>query len=62
MAYGFATRAAASNTILKRAIERAGGTWGGQAWRPLDFDARLELVERTLECANDCSDGFPIAL
>jgi hypothetical protein len=64
MAYGLRTRASASNAILKRALERAGGSWGGfQAWRPLDVNARLELVERALQCANDdCTDGYPAAL
>ena len=62
MAYGLRTRAPTSNAILKRALARAAGTWGGQAWRPLDVNARLELVERALECANDCGDGLPLAL
>lgn len=63
MAYGLGTRALASSSAVKRALARASGTWGGyQAWRPLDADTRLELVEQALRCANDCIDEFPVAL
>lgn len=60
---GHSTRASAASAALKRAVARAAGTWGGyQAWRPLDPDTRLELVEQALKCANDCIDNFPLAL
>ena len=33
-----------------------------RSWRVLDEARRIELVERALSAANDCFDGFPIAL
>lgn len=33
-----------------------------RTWRLLDEARRIELVERALSPANDCFDGFPIAL
>jgi len=33
-----------------------------RSWRALDAARRLALVERALHPANDCIDGFPIAL
>lgn len=34
-----------------------------RSWRRLDFDRRLDVVERALATpANDPADGFPIAL
>ena len=63
MAYGLSRRAPARNKLVQRALERASGTWGGyQAWRQLDSDDRLKLVERALKPANDCIDSFPLAL
>ena len=62
MTDGHSNRASAVNAVA-RALARASGTWGGyQAWRQLDAEKRLELVEQALGCAaNDC-DGFPLAL
>jgi predicted phage gp36 major capsid-like protein len=64
MTYGRSTRAPARNALVQKALARASGTWGGyQAWRQLDSEDRLQLVEKALGCAaNDCIDGFPIAL
>ena len=64
MTYGHSPRAPAASALVRRALERASGTWGGyQAWRRLDPDARLDLVEGALACpANDCIDSFPLAL
>jgi hypothetical protein len=68
MAYGLSTRApaenAAKNPLVQRALSRASGTWGGyQAWRQLEPEKRLELVERALAApANDVVDGYPVAL
>jgi hypothetical protein len=64
MTYGRSTRAPAQSALTQRAIDRASGTWGGyQAWRQLDTERRLELVERALAVpANDIIDSFPVAL
>lgn len=63
MAYGLSTRAPASSAVVERALARANGTWGGyQAWRQLDPDHRLELIEQALNPANDGIDDFPLAL
>jgi hypothetical protein len=63
MAYGLSTRASAANPVVERALARASGTWGGyQAWRQLDVDRRLELVEEAMVPANDRIDSFPLAL
>jgi hypothetical protein len=64
MAYGLSTRAPAASSLVQRALDRASGTWGGyQAWRQLDSDKRLELVEQALAApANDIFDDFPLAL
>jgi hypothetical protein len=63
MTYGHSTRLSAGNAAVERALARASGTWGGyQAWRHLDPDRRLALVEEALRPANDFEDNFPIAL
>jgi hypothetical protein len=61
--YGQCTLASANDHAVERALIRASGTWGGyQAWRQLDADQKLELVNMALEAANDRIDGYPIAL
>lgn len=63
MTYGHSTRLSAGNALVERALERAAGSWGGyQAWRQLDPDRRLALVEEALRPANDFVDDFPVAL
>jgi predicted phage gp36 major capsid-like protein len=63
MAYGQSSPASAKNDLVERALARASGTWGGyQAWRQLDADVRLQLIEKALEAANDRIDPFPLAL
>jgi hypothetical protein len=64
MSSGQCTRASIEPTALERALERASGSWGGyQAWRRLDADKRLDLVEKAM-CApaNDVIDELPLAL
>ena len=62
MTYGHSNRAPAETAVAK-ALARASGTWGGyQAWRQLDPEKRLELVEQALGCAANDLDCFPIAL
>ncbi len=67
MTYGHCARAsvehAAENAAIGRALARASGMWGGyQAWRQLDPDRRLKLVDGALKPANDIVDGYPLAL
>jgi hypothetical protein len=64
MAYGLSTRAPAANSLVQRSLDRASETWGGyQAWRQLDYEKRLELIEQALAApANDIIDNFPLAL
>jgi hypothetical protein len=64
MAYGLSTRAPAETGLVQRALARANGSWGGyQAWRQLDSDKRLEIIEQALAVpANDIVDGYPVAL
>lgn len=63
MTYGQCSPASANDPVIDRALARAAGTWGGyQAWRQLDADLKLQLVEKALEAANDRIDPFPLAL
>jgi len=63
MTYGQGSPASAKDPAVERALARASGTWGGyQAWRQLDPDLRLQLIETALEAANDRIDPFPLAL
>ena len=64
MTYGLNTRAPADDSVVvKRALARASGTWGGhQAWRQFDPEQRLALVEQALRPANDLIDAYPLAL
>jgi hypothetical protein len=63
MTHGHSNRAPVENAV-QRALARAAGTWGGyQAWRQLDPEKKIELVEQALGCpANDLVDSFPLAL
>jgi hypothetical protein len=61
MTYGQWSRASANDPVLE--LARASGTWGGyQAWRQLDPELKLELIEKALQAANDRIDPFPLAL
>jgi acyl-CoA reductase-like NAD-dependent aldehyde dehydrogenase len=63
MTYGQRIHAPMKDDAVERALARASGTWGGyQAWRQLDADQRLELINKALEAANDRIDAYPIAL
>jgi hypothetical protein len=63
MTYGHSARALADSALVEKAVARASGTWGGyQAWRQLDADHRLQLIEQALKPANDCIDAYPMAL
>ena len=69
MTLGHSNRAPAAETAVTRAVARASGSWGGyqvsgfQAWRQLDAEKKIELVEQALGSpANDLHDSFPLAL
>ena len=64
MTYGHSTRVSPVSAATQHAIARASGTWGGyQAWRQLDPEKRLQLVEQALAVpANDIIDDYPLAL
>ena len=67
MTYGHSPRAPAEDPVAK-ALARASGTWGGyqvsgyHAWRGLDADKRLALIEQALTDAANDFDRFPVAL
>jgi hypothetical protein len=56
MTYGHSTRASAPTTITQHAPSRVSDTLGS-AWRQLDPEKRLRLIEQVL-----ANDGFPLAL
>ena len=63
MTYGHSTRVSDENATVQRALVRASGAWGRfRAWRELDANSRLALVEEALSPANDFIDNFPVAL
>jgi predicted phage gp36 major capsid-like protein len=63
MTYGQRSPASAKDETVERALARASGTWGGyQAWRQLDADLRLQMIEKALQAANDRIDPYPLAL
>jgi hypothetical protein len=63
MTYGQCCLAPAKDEAMERALARASGTWGGyQAWRQLNPELKLELVDKALNAANDRIDPFPLAL
>ena len=62
MAYGFEARLFLENGPAIHA-ERARWARSTRAWRTLDDQHRLDLVEQSLKPANDpLPDGLPIAL
>jgi hypothetical protein len=60
---GHSIGASAQSSALSRALARAAGSWGGyQAWRQLDADRRLQLVEQALRTSDGLVDDFSLAL
>jgi hypothetical protein len=59
MTYGQWSPASEQDPVVARELARASGTW---AWRQLDADLKLKLVDKALEAANDRIDAFPLAL
>ncbi len=57
MIYGLNTRLPVGNAGAED-VARSGFA----AWRKLDDQSRLRLVERQLKPANDLIDGYPLAL
>jgi hypothetical protein len=63
MTYGQWSRASAKDQAVEGALTRASGSWGGyQAWRQLDPELKLELIDQALQATNDLIDPFPLAL
>ena len=63
MTYGLSTCVPTEDALTRQALARAEGSWGGyQAWRRLNADHRLQLVEKALKPANDLMDPYPLAL
>jgi hypothetical protein len=60
MTYGQRSCAPATNRLVEQALARAAGSWGAyQAWRQLDEDGRLALIDQTLK---PTIDDYPLAL
>ena len=52
MTYGHSISVPAVSAATQRVLDRVSGTWGGyQAWRQLDPEKRLQLVEQALSTA-----------
>ena len=63
MIHGHSIGASTQSSPLARALERAAGSWGGyQAWRQLDADRRLQLIEQALKTTDGVVDDFSLAL
>jgi hypothetical protein len=62
MAYGLSTRAFIEEGPVEQVTKADAVPSTARSWRALDASRRLALVERALHPANDCIDGFPIAL
>ncbi len=57
MTYGLDRRLPDENITAEAALRASFA-----AWRKLDEQSRLRLVERQLKPANDLIDGYPLAL
>jgi hypothetical protein len=62
MTYGPGTRALVERGPAEEGARANSQRSPARIWRALDEARRLELVERALVPANDCIDGFPLAL
>jgi hypothetical protein len=62
MTYGLGTRASIKDRVTEQVPRADSRRSTAKAWRALDEARRIELVERALLPANDCIDGFPLAL
>ena len=62
MAYGLSTRAFIEDGAAAQVAGADALHSTGRSWRALDEARRLALVERALNPANDCIDGYPLAL
>ena len=62
MIFGHAPRAFIEDGPAEQAAKAAAARTTARTWHLLDEGHRLELVERALLPANDCLDGFPLAL
>ena len=63
MIHGHSTGVCTRSAAVCRALDRAAGGWGGyQAWRQLDPDHRIQLVEQALKTTDGILDDFSLAL
>lgn len=62
MTYGHSPRAFIEDGPAEQVAKVEAVRSTARAWRLLDEARRIELVNRALSAANDCFDGFPIAL
>ena len=62
MTYGLSTRVFIEDGPAAQAIEAQSLHTTARAWRALDDQRRLALIERALKPANDIIDDYPIAL
>ena len=62
MTYGLSTRVFIEDGPAAQAIEAQSLHTTARAWRALDDQRRLALIERALTPANDIIDDYPIAL
>lgn len=62
MISGHSPRAFIEDGPAEQAEKAAAVRSTARTWHLLDEGRRLELVERALFPANDCLDGFPLAL
>ena len=62
MTYGLSTRVFIEDGPAAQAIEALSLHTTARAWRALDDQRRLALIERALKPANDIIDDYPIAL
>jgi hypothetical protein len=62
MSYGLNTHAFVENGPAVMAEQMRASRTTSRAWRVLDEDRRLALVERAMKPANDLIDAYPLAL
>ena len=62
MIYGHTPRVFVEDGPAEQLAKTQSARSTARSWRVLDEARRIELVERALSAANDCFDGFPIAL
>ena len=62
MTYGLNSAAFVENGPAEAALDMQATRSTARAWRALDRERRLNLIERALKPANDLIDAYPVAL